>query len=182
MGIDVVSDDDRFRTPPPVGAAALSTIVTTVCVPPISVVGDAENDAIGGAATFRLTFHVWLTPRYEPVIVAVAGEETAVVLTVKLTVFALTGIVTLAGTVRFALLLDNVTTAPPGGANAVRVAAPVTEVPPATSEGAETADRAAGCTWSGFVNVTVDWVVVMLTVFVVVTPRVAAWNVADEAP
>jgi hypothetical protein len=42
------------------------------------------------------------------------------------------------------LLLDNVTTIPPGGAAPVRVTAPVEELPPATVLGVRSKDKRAG--------------------------------------
>ena len=70
---------------------------------------------------------------------------TAVVLTVKLALVAPAATVTLAGTPAAAvLLLESVTSAPPGGAAAVKVAVPVEALPPTTVVGfTDTADKLA---------------------------------------
>ena len=61
---------------------------------------------------------------------------TALVVTVKVADVALAATVTLAGTCAAAvLLLDSVTTAPPAGAGALNVMAPVAGLPPGTEVG-----------------------------------------------
>ena len=77
-----------------------------------------------------------------------AVAETPSVLTVKFAETAWAATVTLAGTVAAnVLLLDSVTTAPPGGALPVSVTMPVEFVPPVTVVGeTETAEIAAGFT------------------------------------
>lgn len=68
-------------------------------------------------------------------IVAVVAVVTDRVETVKFTVVALAGTVTLAETVAEVLLDVSVTTAPPGGAAAERVTVPVDGDPPVTDVG-----------------------------------------------
>jgi hypothetical protein len=123
-----------------------------------------------------------LTPRYEAVIVAVAGEETAVVVMVKFAVKLAAGTVTFAGTTRLALLLERETSDPPTGAVPVRVTVPVTVVPPMTSIGADTAESAVAWTCRTAVAVRPDRLAVMVAFFVVMVPRVVAWNVRDDVP
>ena len=78
--------------------------------------------------------------------VAEVAVATALVVTVKLAAVALAAMVTDAGTdAEVELLDDNVITAPPVGAAAVRVTVPVLLVPPVTRAGLiVTADKAAG--------------------------------------
>jgi hypothetical protein len=75
----------------------------------------------------------------------VTGVEvaTGLVLTVKVALVAPAGMVTLAGTLAAALLLDSAMTAPPLGAGPFRVTLPVgEEVPPVTLAGLKaTEDR-----------------------------------------
>lgn len=62
-------------------------------------------------------------------------EVTLVVVTVNVAVVAFAATVTLAGTCAAALLLDNVTTAPPAGAAELNVTVPVDGLPPVTLVG-----------------------------------------------
>ena len=71
-------------------------------------------------------------PLYEAEIVAVVGKTTIDVFTVKVTLVAPGGTVTLAGTVAAVLLLESVTGAPAAGAGPLSVTVPVEEVPPVT--------------------------------------------------
>ena len=82
--------------------------------------------------------------------VTVAAGETPSVVTVNVAVVACAATVTLAGTVAAAvLLLDNVTTAPAGGALPVNVTVPVELVPLVTAVGDNvTTEIAAGLTVS----------------------------------
>ena len=84
------------------------------------------------------------TPPNEPVIIAEVEVITEVVVTVKVVLVAPAATVTLAGTVAVAALLESVTTAPPAGAAALKVAVPVEKLPPVTLVGfTDTADKLA---------------------------------------
>ncbi len=75
---------------------------------------------------------------------------TLLVETVKVTVVAPAGTVTLAATVAAVVLLDvSVTTVPPAGAGPLRVIVPVLEAPPFTDVGFSTTEIGAGVgvTW-----------------------------------
>lgn len=79
---------------------------------------------------------VLLTPPCDAVIVAVAFRLDCTVEILKLAETLPAGIVTVAGTLaRVGLLLDNVTTAPPAGAGAVRATVPTETAPPTTEVG-----------------------------------------------
>ena len=91
-----------------------------------------------------------LTPPAVTVIVDDVEADTALVDTVKFTVVAPTGTVTLAATVAAVVLLDlSVTTVPPAGDGPFRVIVPVLEVPPFTDVGFNTNVIGAhvGVTW-----------------------------------
>ena len=84
------------------------------------------------------------TPPNEPVMIAEVEVITDVVVTVKVVLVAPAATVTLAGTVAVAALLESVTTAPPAGAAALKVAVPVEKLPPTTLVGfTDTADKLA---------------------------------------
>ena len=104
------------------------------------------------ATLYRVTdkLAVLLTPPAVTVIVDDVAADTALVETVKFTVVAPAGTVTLAATVAAVVLLDfSVTTAPPAGAGPLRVIVPVLEVPPLTDVGFSTNVTGAhvGVTW-----------------------------------
>ena len=91
-----------------------------------------------------------LTPPAVTVIVDDVVADTALVETVKFTVVAPAGTVTLAATVAAVVLLeDSVTTVPPAGAGPFSVIVPVLEVPPLTDVGFSTTEIGAGVgvTW-----------------------------------
>ena len=70
---------------------------------------------------------------------------TACVLTVKLALLAPAGMVTLAGTLAAALLLESVTWAPAAGAGPLRVTVPVDDcAPPVTLVGFSVSEEALG--------------------------------------
>jgi hypothetical protein len=105
------------------------------------------------------------------------------VVTVKVAVVALAGIVTLAGTCAAAvLLLDNVTTASVAGAGPLSVTVPVDEVPPITEAGLTVTDvKVAAVTVRLAVRV-VPRTPEIVAVVVVATGLVATLNVAVVAP
>ena len=81
--------------------------------------------------------------------VAEVGTRTADVLTLKVTLLAPAGTVTLAGTLAAPLLLESTTCAPPAGAGPLNVTVPVENcAPPTTLDGfsvsAERVDDGAG--------------------------------------
>jgi hypothetical protein len=84
---------------------------------------------------------VWFVPVYVAVIVVDA--DVAAVVIENDSVLEPSGIVTLAGTATAALLLANVTAAPPAGAAAVSVTVAVTGVPPTTELDDNTMDARA---------------------------------------
>jgi hypothetical protein len=89
------------------------------------------------AAGFTVSVPDRVTPPKAPEMVTDAEVVTVLEVTVNVALVDPAGIVTLAGTVAaLVLLLDNVTTAPPDGAAAVRVAVPVAfALPPVTLVG-----------------------------------------------
>jgi hypothetical protein len=96
-------------------------------------------------------------PLYEAEIVAVVGKTTIDVFTVKVTLVAPGGTVTLAGTVAAVLLLESVTGAPAAGAGPFSVTVPVefpTSGPPITLVGLRVSEeRIGGMTVSEAVRV-----------------------------
>src|SRR5262249_46198563 len=87
----------------------------------------------GGAGGFTVRGAVLVTPPRAPLIVTGVAAVTAVVVTLKVALLAPAATVTLAGTpATVVLLIDRVTTAPPAGAGAVRVAVPVLLAAPPT--------------------------------------------------
>jgi hypothetical protein len=83
-------------------------------------------------------------PPYDALIVPAIVPPTALVAIVNVALAAPAGTVTLAGTVTGSLP-DNDTTAPPGGAAAVRVTVPVTEFPPTTLAALSEIETAPRC-------------------------------------
>jgi hypothetical protein len=123
---------DRDTTMPPTGARPVKFTVPVEEVPPVTVAGliDTELRAAGLMVRFAVA-----VPLPVAVMVAVAAELTALVVTVKLAVFDPDATVTLAGTVAAALLLDRLTTNPPVGALFRIVTVPVEVLPPTTDVG-----------------------------------------------
>ncbi len=77
--------------------------------------------------------------------VAAVDAATACVLTVKLALVALAGMVTVAGTPAALLLLDSATCAPPEGAAALSVTVPVEDcTPPTTPVGFSVSEVSVG--------------------------------------
>ena len=115
-------------------------------VPPFTVVGFNVKELTVGAVT--VSDAVLETVPSLEVIVTMALDATAEVVIVKLAVVKPAVTVALAGTsAADVLLLDSVTTAPPGGAAPVKVIVPVDEVLPTTDVGFTVAvDNAAAVT------------------------------------
>ena len=82
---------------------------------------------------------------------------TALVVTVKVAVVAPAATVTLAGTVVAEELSDNDTTAPPGGAGALKVTVPVTELPPTTLVWLSDSAERVGPTGGGVTVIDANW-------------------------
>jgi len=132
----------REMTKPAAGAAEPIVTVPVDEFPPTTLVGDIETLDSTGGVIVRFAVAVW--PPEEAVIVAVALAETGVVETVKVAVVLPEGTVTEAGTVAEALLLERLTTTPPGGAALGRLTVPVLEEPPTTEVGLRTSGARAG--------------------------------------
>jgi hypothetical protein len=129
---------DSVTTAPPAGVNAVKRTVTVVLAVPVCTVAGSRNTEStnaggcgGGGVSVSVTDRV--TPLYVP-------DTTADMVVVTCTVEMKNGqLLTPAGTVIVAgtemiegLLLDNATTAPPGGATAERIDVPPTVVPPCT--------------------------------------------------
>jgi len=123
----------RETTKPEAGAADPMVTVPVDELPPTTVVGETETAVKTGGLTVRVAVAEVLL--VVAVIVAVVLAATAVVVTVNVPVMAPEAIVTEAGTVAHALLLERVTTVPPDGAALASVTVPVEEVKPTTVVG-----------------------------------------------
>jgi hypothetical protein len=142
----VVALLERVTTVPAAGAGPLRVTVPVDGVPPFTVVGFNVKELTVGAVT--VSDAVLETVPSLEVIVTMALDATAEVVIVKLAVVKPAVTVALAGTsAADVLLLDSVTTAPPGGAAPVKVIVPVDEVLPTTDVGFTVAvDNAAAVT------------------------------------
>jgi hypothetical protein len=152
--------------------------------------GATSEGAAGGdeAAGLTLSEAFRTTPAYAAEIVAGVTAVTAAVPTVKLALVAPTATVTLACTVAALELLDNVTSAPPLGAGAVKTTLPADGVPPTTLPGFnDIADR-VGTTGGGAVTVSISVrdtplkVAVSSTLTLAATTVLVRTNVAAVAP
>ena len=138
-------------TRPPAGGPDERKMVPVTGFPPSTVDGERPRDVGvgggGGGVTVKIALRV--APPKVPVMDPDVDAVTDTVLTVKVPLVAPAATVTLAGTVAaLGMLLDSVTTAPPGGAAAVNVAVPVEALPPTTLVGfTDTEDKlaAAAC-------------------------------------
>ena len=98
------------------------------------LVGASNVGAAGvGGLTVRVALRV--TPPDAPVMTADVGDETPVVVTVKVRLVDPAATVTLGGTVTALELSDRATTVPPEGAAALSRTVPVEELPPVTVVG-----------------------------------------------
>ena len=123
---------------PPAGAGALRTIVLEEDeVPPTVVAANRVTEETATGTTVRLA--VLLTPPYAAVTVTGVEEETEPAAMLNLALVRPDGTVTLRGTVRAALELDSVTTAPAGGAGPFSVTLLVAEDFPEMIEAGESA-------------------------------------------
>jgi len=105
----------------PAGAAEVNVTVPVEEAPPATLLGLSvtEERALAGVPLSVIVAD-WLTP-YVPVIVTTVVVATGDVVTLNVANPCPAGTVTLAGTFAAALLLVNVTTAPPAGAAALSV-------------------------------------------------------------
>jgi hypothetical protein len=134
---------DSAAVMPPAGAGAFRVNVPVDGDPPVTDVGlnDTEDSP---APAVMVSAAVLTTLLYVPVIVAVADDVTAIVVTVKFAAVLPAATVTLAGTVAEGLLLNNTTVMPPAGAAAFRVTVPVEETPPITEAGLSVNEASPG--------------------------------------
>ena len=112
----------------------LPVIVTAV--PPLSdpEFGEIENTCGGGAGD-TVSVALLVVPPYTPEMVADPVDETTLVVTVKVALGVPAVTVTLAGVVAMDELLESETTAPPDGAEPLKVTVPCDEFPPVTLVG-----------------------------------------------
>ena len=144
--VAAVELSESDTTAPPVGAALVRVNVPCDVAPPVTLVGFSASvlRLAGGGTGVTVSVAVRDTPPNEPVMIAEVEVITDVVVTVKVVLVAPAATVTLAGTVAVAALLESVTTAPPVGAAALKVAVPVEKLPPTTLVGfTDTADKLA---------------------------------------
>ena len=129
-------------TKPPVGAALLMVTVPVDDFPPTTLAGLRVSDTrVGGLMVIA---PVCVIEPSVPLMTAVVCDATANVLMVKVAEDLPEATVTDAGTVAELLLLDSLTTKPPDGAAAVRVAVPIADAPPTTLAGATFTETSVG--------------------------------------
>ena len=126
---------------PPFGAAALSVTVPVDDCPPATVLGFSVNEASaespggggGGGSVVMFSVADFEIPCQLPLMVIVAAQPVATVVTVKFADVCPAGIVTDEGTpLDQILLVERLIVAPPLGAAAESVTVPVEDCPPAT--------------------------------------------------
>jgi hypothetical protein len=175
---------ERLTTKPPANAGFTRATVPVDVAPPATDVGFRERveSADGGLTVSR---EVRTTLPADAVIVAVCGEATVVVVTVKVAEVEPCATVTLAGTDAAALLLERFTTKPPERAAIVNVIVPVDGDPAITDAGlSEIEDRA---TPGGFnvreaVRTVEASVAVIVAVVIAPTDVVVTVKVLETAP
>jgi hypothetical protein len=130
-------------TPSPPAAAALDKVTVPVTpVPPTVVLLLSATELTMGAVIFAVAVCEELLKL--AVMVAVTVEVTGAVVTVKPTLVAPAGTVTVAGTWAAALLLESVTASPPVAAGPERVTVPDKFAPPGVAEGDIVTDDTVG--------------------------------------
>jgi hypothetical protein len=132
--LPVASVTDR----PPLGAAELSCTVPVALVPPATLVGAIVKDTSDGAVApaARLTNADLVTPPELASTSTVVKTLVALVVMGKLVELLPAGTLTVGGTCRSAgLLLVNVTTPPPAGAEVTSCTMPCVELPLTMSVG-----------------------------------------------
>jgi hypothetical protein len=128
----------RVTDNPPLGAAEVSATVPVALLPPDTLAGATANEASDGAVgpAARLTNADLVTPPALASTSTVVKTLVALVVIVKLVELLPAGTVTVGGTWRTAgLLLLNVTTPPPAGAEVTSWTVPCVEVPLTMSVG-----------------------------------------------
>ena len=123
------------------GAGPVNVTVPVEEAPPVTAVGLKVTERGLGALTVSWAVAV---PLSVAVIVGVAAETLAVVVTVKFAVVAPASTFTEAGTLAAALSLESPTELPPEGAGPVNVTVPVEDVPPITLVGFRTTEKITG--------------------------------------
>ena len=119
-GVDSCAlSSDNVTVAPPAEALSKSTVQLALC--PLFRLLGAHVSEDSTAGEIRLTLVVRDTPPATAVTVAVCPTVTSAPVAVKAAVVCPAITVTLAGTLRLALLLDKLTPNPPAGAAAVRV-------------------------------------------------------------
>ena len=173
--------DFKLTTVPPAGAIPLRVTVPVDVAPPATDEGESETLAKDKGVIARPA--VAETDPHFAVIVDEEAVDTAVVVTVKVALFAPAATDIEVGTVAIELLELSVTTAPPEGATPFKVTVPVDDAPPETDAGLSVTEA------------NVDTVIVRLAVaeleprlaeivaeVTAVTPVVDTVNVAEVAP
>ena len=128
----------RVTDIPPLGAAELSCTVPVALLPPVTLAGATANDTSDGAVgpAARLMNADLVMPPALASTSTVVKTLVAVVVIGKLVELLPAGTLTVGGTWRTAgLLLVNVTTPPPGGADVTSWTVPWVEVPLTMSVG-----------------------------------------------
>lgn len=169
--LDVLPSKVQSSAPPLLITAHVSVIWRPV-TPKLAVATAARVSAIDAVA---------LAPPYDPLIVALVGELTIRVSTLKLALVSPEITITCAGTIAMPSL-ESVTTAPPPGAGPFSATVAVTFVPPTTVVGFTEIDasRSAVDTVSADDWRLLPFIVAVIVAFPAATPQTA--NVAEVAP